>query len=151
MSQRRTDNANRTAQARRGRTHITLPTEAFTYLRPTSHKNRQRGLAPTRCTTSDLKKYPIKGGDTVEEFPPPSPQTCPGKKTPGGAGTQTCPGTVRARFENMQPSRSAPSFSFASGSPRRPFRFTDVRLAKYQPLIERTQCMHHGNHGRPPR
>ena len=33
MSQRRTDNANRTAQARRGHTHITLPTEAFTYFR----------------------------------------------------------------------------------------------------------------------
>ena len=86
------------------------------------------------------RRYRIKGGDTCsadtvcEEFPP----------------LKLVP--VQARFENMQPSRSATYPSAAPpGSPRRPFRFTDVRLAKYQPLFERTQCMHHGNHGRPPR
>ena len=71
MSQRRTvrgpacDNANRTAQARRGRTHITLPTEAFTYLgrsevptqrdRPTQsdsmHVSLRRALRRFLCLT----------------------------------------------------------------------------------------------------
>ena len=103
--------------------------------------------APPLTSRSTLSKAVIH----VEEFPPPPLKLVPVKRHRGEPGHKLVPVYSRARFENMQPSRSAPSFSFASGSPRRPFRFTDVRLAKYQPLIERTQCMHHGNHGRPPR
>lgn len=119
---------------------------------PPSKSPRRRARAHTQSNEhrqlvvrGDLdREQRLRAARGLEEFLPPSPLS-----------PQTC--TVRYHLQtsvsnltNMQPSR-AHHPSASPRAPRRPFRFTDVRLAKYQPLIERTQCMHHGNHGRPPR